>query len=141
MIVFIFNEKELLELAQHVINNYSEYKVFTLVGDLGAGKTTFVKAFSRILDISEEVSSPTFSLVNQYQSSNEVVTHMDLYRIESDEELYDFGFEEYFDNQDYVFIEWPEIATSLLDSMEINRMHIHISTLENNIRKFTFQKM
>lgn len=141
MISFIFNENELEDLSLYLIENYKDSKVFTLEGDLGAGKTSFVKSFCKILNISEEVSSPTFSLVNQYKSDNEEVCHMDLYRVNSEDELIDFGFEEYFFEPGYLFIEWPGIAESLIDSIADSRIHIHISVLENNIRKFSIEKV
>ncbi|TNE78195.1 MAG: tRNA (adenosine(37)-N6)-threonylcarbamoyltransferase complex ATPase subunit type 1 TsaE, partial [Bacteroidetes bacterium] len=85
-----------------------------LQGDLGAGKTSLVGAILQHLGSSDVVSSPTFSLVNEYQAPFGYVYHFDLYRINGVEELYDFGFEEYFRPDSLVIIEWPEIARDLL---------------------------
>jgi tRNA threonylcarbamoyladenosine biosynthesis protein TsaE len=81
---------------------------------MGAGKTTLIKAICKGLGIGDEVSSPTFSLVNEY-SGTDPVLHFDLYRVESPEELYDIGFEDYLDRRAYKFIEWPEYAMAFLE--------------------------
>jgi tRNA threonylcarbamoyladenosine biosynthesis protein TsaE len=82
---------------------------------MGSGKTTFIKAICKELGATSMVTSPTFSLVNEYYTNNEsVLYHFDLYRINSIEELYDLGYEEYFYGDQYVFIEWAEKAEELL---------------------------
>lgn len=86
-------------------------RIFLLTGDLGAGKTTLVKAFARVLGIGDPVTSPTFSLVQEYTSPEYGrVVHMDLYRIVNPEELVQLGLEEYLDSGDICLIEWPAIA-------------------------------
>lgn len=91
-----------------------EYKIILLKGDLGAGKTTLVKAIAKQLGSNEEVSSPTFGIVNEISVANASAFHLDLYRIENSEELQEFGFEEYLHSGGYCFIEWPEIAMTLI---------------------------
>lgn len=86
--------------------------IILLEGDLGAGKTTFTRFFAESLGITEPVTSPTFSIVKEYHDPVSFV-HMDLYRIDDEEELINIGFEEYLD-ADYVLIEWPEVARDLL---------------------------
>ena len=81
---------------------------------MGAGKTTLIKQFCAYLGITDEVSSPTFSLVNEYNTEDDTIYHFDLYRIENEEELYDFGIEEYLDSNNWLLIEWPDIITPLL---------------------------
>jgi len=109
-------------------------KITTLTGDLGAGKTTLVKEVCAQLGIEDLVSSPTFSIINQYEhSDNEIkVYHMDLYRIEDEEELINIGFDEYLYSGALVFIEWPQIAEGLLPSDTIG---IHIEIFDNSSRR------
>ena len=109
--------------------------MFTLSGDLGAGKTTFVKAFCKVIGIPDEVSSPTFAIVNEYRNSNKVY-HFDLYRIERQEELYEIGFEEYLDDDAYIFIEWPELAMPFIDSPYLD---LKFETAEKNQRNIFYR--
>lgn len=84
-------------------------------GELGAGKTTFIQAMCRVLGVPGGVNSPTFSLINEYFTrDNQSIYHFDLYRIESTDELYDMGYEEYFYSGSRCFIEWPEKANHLI---------------------------
>jgi len=90
-------------------------KVFAFFGPMGVGKTTFIKALCNELGVIEIVTSPTFALINEYQTgSNDIVYHFDFYRIEKIEEVYDFGYEDYFYSGNYCFIEWPEKVAELL---------------------------
>lgn len=90
--------------------------LFLFRGNLGAGKTTLIKEFGKQLQVVDTMSSPTYALVNSYQTeSNETVHHFDLYRLEQTEELDSIGFEEYLISNQVVLIEWPEIAQHILD--------------------------
>lgn len=90
-------------------------QVIALSGELGAGKTTFIQAMCRILGVKGEVTSPTFTLVNEYFTlDGQSIYHIDLYRIEHEEELYDMGYEEYLYSGSRCFIEWPERADHLI---------------------------
>ena len=90
-------------------------KVILVNGKMGAGKTTMIKALCKALNSPDDVSSPTFSLINEYRTaSNEPLYHFDCYRIESEEEAYDFGAEEYLHSGHLCFIEWSENIASLL---------------------------
>lgn len=113
--------EELDEVARGFLLRYPKPGIFLLNGEMGAGKTTFVKAICKALHLND-ASSPTFSLVNHYKNENASVYHFDLYRINNIEEALDFGFEEYLDKDAYIFIEWPELIIPLLatQSTEIN---------------------
>lgn len=107
--------KELSVVADKLLKVTSHYRIFALHGSLGAGKTTFIKALCHCLGTADSVTSPTFTLVNEYMvPEKESIYHFDFYRINNITELYDFGFEEYIDSGQYCFIEWPGIAEELL---------------------------
>jgi tRNA threonylcarbamoyladenosine biosynthesis protein TsaE len=90
-------------------------KVFAFFGPMGVGKTTFIKALCNELGVVEIVTSPTFALINEYQTSNgEIIYHFDFYRIEKIEEVFDFGYEDYFYSGNYCFIEWPDKIAEIL---------------------------
>ena len=90
--------------------------VLTLTGELGAGKTTFVKAIAAGLGYAGDVTSPTFSLVQEYPTPHGPIYHFDLYRVERIEEVLDLGFEEYLDSGYLVIVEWPAVAAPILEA-------------------------
>jgi tRNA threonylcarbamoyladenosine biosynthesis protein TsaE len=99
---------------------------------MGAGKTTIIKAICKALGAVDIVSSPTFTLVNEYKTSKgEILYHIDFYRIRKQEEVFDFGLEEYLAGESYCFMEWPELVEELLPEDTIN---IRISVDENEQR-------
>lgn len=111
----IKKENELFLVAIELLQEFSEERIFLFFGNLGAGKTTFIKEFCKALGVRDTVQSPSFSIINEYQSQiYGPVYHMDFYRIEKTEEAYDIGVEEYLDSGNYCFIEWPERITDLL---------------------------
>lgn len=88
--------------------------MWSIEGDMGAGKTTLIKEVCRQLGVTETMSSPTFSIINQYRAgTGEPVYHFDFYRLKSEAEAMDIGVEEYFDSGFYCFVEWPERAAAL----------------------------
>ena len=93
-----------------------EDTVFAFNGQMGAGKTTFIKALCEVLGVSETVTSPTFAIVNEYRSdeTGELIYHFDFYRIKKLDEAYDMGCEDYFYSGAVCFIEWPELVEDLL---------------------------
>ena len=99
---------QLPEAANRLLNFAGTQKVFLFFGEMGAGKTTFIKALSRALGVIDAVSSPTYSIVNEYSLTDGSVYHFDFYRLKSQEEAFDIGFEEYLYSKKYCFIEWPE---------------------------------
>lgn len=120
----ISSEKELPGAAKELLEEFSHARVFALHGEMGAGKTTFIKAVCRELGVEEVMSSPTFSIVNEYASNEGVVIyHFDFYRLEEESEAYAAGLHEYFDSDAYCFVEWPERVPSILPSSTV---HVYI---------------
>ena len=104
------------QAAAEFVNQMDGRSVFAFYGQMGAGKTTFIKAVCAELGITETVTSPTFSIVNEYRSDSNgaLVYHFDFYRIKELEEVYDMGYEDYFYSGAPCFIEWPELIEELL---------------------------
>jgi len=107
--------EDLPTIADHLITEAGEFRLFAFYGKMGAGKTTLINAILEVLGVDDGGSSPTFSLVNEYEGRlGEPIYHFDFYRIENLEEVYDIGYEEYFFSTNYCFIEWPEKVEELL---------------------------
>jgi tRNA threonylcarbamoyladenosine biosynthesis protein TsaE len=113
---FNWNNLRLHDLHKVVneILKHDQSKKIALYGDLGTGKTTFIKELSKSIGIDSIVSSPTFTILNEYHSGSIVIFHFDFYRIKDPKEIYELGYEEYFYSDNYVFIEWPENIKDLL---------------------------
>ena len=111
----VFNIEELPRIAQKIIK-VSSCKTLLFYGEMGVGKTTLIKELVKQLGSKDRVNSPTFSLVNEYHLENNYIYHFDFHRINNEEEAYDIGFEEYLDNNNWIFIEWPEKIKNLLPS-------------------------
>lgn len=108
-------------VANKFIENMSNRNVYAFYGEMGAGKTTFIKAICKALGVVETVTSPTFSIVNEYNKSDgQPIYHFDFYRIKNIEEAYDFGYEDYFYSGHLCFIEWPELVECLLPETVVN---------------------
>lgn len=104
------------EAAKQFIANIGDSTVFAFYGNMGAGKTTFVKAVCEELGVDDVITSPTFSIVNEYRSeqTGELIYHFDFYRVKKIGEVYDMGFEDYFYSGALCFIEWPELCEEVL---------------------------
>ena len=114
------------------ILDYNPKKIILFNGKMGAGKTTLIKALCKKMGIIDTVSSPTFSLVNEYQTiNNEIVYHFDLYRIKDQQEALDFGIEDYFYSNNWCFIEW---SSNIPDLIPAEHTIITISTIDENTR-------
>ncbi len=112
----VFETLENIEAAaQKFLTAQSGKKHFAFYGEMGAGKTTFIKTVCRLLQVTDVVTSPTFSIINEYQTlENEKVFHFDFYRIKDLEEVFNLGYEDYFYSENYCFVEWPELVEELL---------------------------
>ncbi len=133
-----YNLSDLSNVAREILSQ-SESKVLLFYGEMGAGKTTLIKEICALLDIEDKISSPTFSLVNEYQSrKGDSVYHFDFYRIEDEEEAMDIGFEEYIDSDKWCLIEWPQNIENLLP---LKSSAIRIEILENGNRSLTISEI
>ena len=113
------------EAAERIISSSNDHKIWTFDGEMGAGKTTLIKAICEILQVTDEVSSPTFSLVNEYKTNDgKTIYHFDFYRIKNIEEVYDIGYEDYFYSGNICLIEWPEKIKELLEGEDVFEIKI-----------------
>ena len=110
------NLEQLNSIAKQILDYTSTHRKFAFYAEMGVGKTTLIKALSLQLGVIEVVSSPTFSIVNEYEADeNTKIYHFDFYRIEDEKEAYDMGYEEYFFSSAYCFIEWSEKIPNLIE--------------------------
>ena len=125
------NEKETLDVAYNLAKEIKENRVICLNGELGAGKTVFVRGFCSFFGINE-ISSPTFTLVNEY-NGDRTVYHFDVYRLSDEDEFYAIGGEEYFENG-ICIVEWSDIIKEAIPS---NAIDVRIEKIDENSRKIT----
>ncbi|GEP51911.1 tRNA (adenosine(37)-N6)-threonylcarbamoyltransferase complex ATPase subunit type 1 TsaE [Flavobacterium noncentrifugens] len=112
-------------------------KVILFNGEMGAGKTTFIKSLAKKLGVNDTTGSPTFSLVNEYKTAdNEIVYHFDVYRLKSENEAYDMGMDEYLYSGNWCFIEWAEKIPNLIPE---EHSSVFIKVLPNGKRQLTFR--
>ena len=137
MYKYKFTLDEIEDVAKSLINEINGVNIILLKGELGTGKTTLIKSILKNLGIEENITSPTFSIVNQYSTSNLLINHFDLYRIKSLKELDVIGFEEYLDNEGITFIEWPKIAMSKISYRYIE---IYIKFIDEKSREITLKQ-
>jgi tRNA threonylcarbamoyladenosine biosynthesis protein TsaE len=126
-----YSLQNLSDIASEIIAT-AKNKTLLFYGQMGVGKTTLIKEICKKLEVTDTISSPTFSLVNEYQTlKNEKVFHFDFYRITNEEEALDMGIEEYFDQNDWCLIEWPENIENLLP---VDAVQIYLKSLNNEQR-------
>ena len=138
-----FDIDEIDDIAKSVINQVNR-KILLFYGEMGVGKTTLIKALVKALGGTSEVTSPTFSLVNEYEVENDMVYHFDFYRLNEIEEALDIGFDEYLDSGCWVFIEWPSKIDVLLP-FEAEKIHLNLNNngsraLDLELVKSNFKK-
>lgn len=126
------------DAAKKIIATAQEEHIFIFEGEMGAGKTTLIKALASALGVTEIVTSPTFSIVNEYDADGKIIYHFDFYRIKNLQEAYDIGYEEYFYSGNICFIEWPEKIASLLPE---HYLKIEIRVQNENDRVVSISKI
>jgi len=132
MEIIIKDKRHLHTAAKQLLEHSADKKIFAFYGSMGAGKTTIIKAVCEYLGAIDIVSSPTFTLVNEYKTNaGESIFHIDFYRIKKQEEVYDFGIEEYLTGESYCFMEWPELIEEILPDETVR---VRISVDENEQR-------
>lgn len=133
------NEEELTQVAKDLLRSYPDYRIFAFYGDMGTGKTTFIKELCRQLGVKNLTSSPSFAIINEYWSENdEPIYHFDFYRINDKVEVFDIGFSDYLFSGNYCFIEWSEKIEEFLTS---DHLHISIEVDDNFYRIFAIKEM
>lgn len=116
---FRYTLDEVSTVAKELIAIAGNVKTWTFEGDLGAGKTTLIKELSKALGSEDEVTSPTYTIVNEYHYPKGAIYHIDAYRIKSDEEAFDIGIEDILDSGEYVWIEWPQMIENFLTEKKV----------------------
>jgi tRNA threonylcarbamoyladenosine biosynthesis protein TsaE len=129
----IYTLEEISKAAQNLLAAVGIHKVFAFNGEMGAGKTTFIYALCKELEVMDSVSSPTFSIINQYKTkSGETIYHMDLYRLKNEEEAVNAGVEDCLFSKNICLVEWPDKAPTIFPH---DTVRIDITILDSNRRK------
>ncbi len=127
-----YSLNEIQQVGKFILSK-AQHQALLFYGEMGVGKTTLIKVIVQLLGSSDQVSSPTFSLVNEYHYPHGKIFHFDLYRIKQEEEVADIGFEDYFyEAKDWQFIEWPEMIPNLLPE---EHTAVHVELLASGKRK------
>jgi len=129
---------QLPAIASEIISFAGNSRIFLFYGEMGAGKTTLIKALCQCLGTMENVTSPTFSIVNEYIGSSHKIYHFDFYRLKNQTEALDMGYEEYFYSDAYCFIEWPE---KIPDLLPVNYININITVTGESSRDINIDKI
>lgn len=131
------SEAGLPEIARQILETVPGCKIFLFHGEMGAGKTTLIKSICQALGSADEVSSPTFSIINEYDHPQGKIYHFDCYRLKNEAEAFDIGVEEYLYSGQYCLVEWPEKIGRLLPEACVD---IRITTEEDLSRSFFIEK-
>ena len=121
---------DLKQISQEILHIIEGKRIICFYGEMGAGKTTLIKAICDEMGVKDNVASPTFALINEYRDKvGGKIFHFDFYRINKIEEVYDFGYEEYFYNSEGIcFIEWPELIEDILPTENVCKLRISVNT-------------
>ena len=138
IILTISSLKDLREAALNILELDVTNRIFLFYGDMGAGKTTLIKALCACLGTLEPVTSPTFSIVNEYSIPGNKIYHFDFYRLKNQTEALDLGYEEYFYSGAYCFVEWPEKIPALLPDTFVKA---EITVAAGGARQITLHKI
>ena len=132
----IYTEDQIAEVTEQLIQEVPS-KTLCFHGEMGAGKTTLIKAIVKHLGAVDEANSPTFGIVNEYHNADETLLayHFDFYRLNDENEAYDLGIEDYFNTDAWLFMEWPEKIEAILP---LDAVHIQIEVVDFNTRKISF---
>lgn len=136
MNIQINSQEDLKSAAIQLLEFAAEEKIFLFEGDMGAGKTTFIKVICEVLGVEDLVSSPTFSIVNEYLAKEDKIYHFDFYRIKDLQEAYDIGYEEYFYSGDRCLIEWAERIALLIPEHHV-KVDIQVTGPEQRLISFS----
>ena len=132
------SESDYIKLFDLIKKKDKSLKIFLFTGEVGSGKTTMIKSFTKKLSVNNNISSPTFNIINEYKDDNKKsIYHLDLYRLKSINDLVEIGFEEYINSGNYCFIEWPEIADSFFVDKYIS-INISINSKKSRDIDITF---
>jgi len=130
--------EDLQDIAEKMLKLFPEDRIFAFEGNMGAGKTTFIKVLCKNLEVLNEVVSPTFAIINEYHSKKVgPVYHFDFYRINKVEEVMDIGYEDYLYSGNYCLMEWPEKIEKLLPE---NIVYVAIENLDDRSRSIHVKK-
>lgn len=133
----VFSIDEIKDASKKLLPLFDHFKVFAFSGDLGAGKTTFIRAICKERGVEQNVTSPTYSIIQEYITGNgKLIYHMDLYRIKSKEEAMDAGIEDCINSHEICLIEWPEMVPEIFP---LNTVFCKMVILENDERKLIVQ--
>jgi len=127
---------QLPNIAFQIISHAANNRIFLFYGDMGAGKTTLIKTLCKQLGSEDNITSPTFSIVNEYKAEKNSIYHFDFYRLKNQTEALDMGVEDYLYSGNYCFIEWPERIQDLLPPHYIS---IKITVADNDIRRLNIE--
>jgi tRNA threonylcarbamoyladenosine biosynthesis protein TsaE len=129
----LVKESDLHGIIEQLWQHISGHKIILFKGNLGAGKTTLIKEIGKHLGVTSDMSSPSFSIVNEYNSPFGIMYHIDLYRIQDSNEIYEFGLPEILDSGGYCFIEWPEKVPEIWQ--EYDGLEVTITIEKSGLRR------
>lgn len=130
-----YNINQVEDIAKRLVKLVNS-KILLMHGDIGVGKTTLVKALAKVLGCNDTVSSPSYSIVNEYKIENSVLYHIDLYRLNTIEEAYDIGIEDYIYTNNWIIIEWPTLIKPNLPKSALN---IYLKHITDEIREISLK--